>query len=494
MLVPIALGWKHAPLRWPALLAALALAGCGRALLTHLPDTAASLAYYKSAANGPKVTVIGVVVEEPLRADRWQRLRVRAEAVRLPNERTPRSVSGDMLALVSRYPEYSAGDRLSLQGELTPPPEISGFDYEAYLAAHGVYSYMYFPGVKALGSRPQDSVRHAFQAARANVSASLRRSVPEPEASLAVGVVVGDRSSMPKPIQEAFRVTGTTHVLAISGQNIALMVGFVWFLMQSKQRTRRPTLLLTAALVICIGAYTIFTGATPSVIRAAVMSCVVLFAPLVGRRYDPLAALAISSFGMTALDPQVLLDTGFQLSFGAMLGIILAGPRIHAGLSRARCPELLSFALATGLAAQVFTLPIWASLNASIPLVGLPATMTVDLALLPLMLTGIVTGLLGMVAPPLAALTGLLVWPCAAWMIAWVNLWASLPWASLGVEEASPIWAVSYYALVGGLLWLLDPRQRKGLVEVWSRDKSLVALGLVAASVWIMAVWLVFAR
>src|SRR6185436_11559270 len=102
--------------------------------------------------------------------------------------------------LVGRYPEYSPGDRLSLVGALTPPPEISEFDYEAYLAAHGIYSYMYFPGVKALGSERPNDARQLFQAARANVRAALQHSVAEPEASLAVGVVVGDRSSMPKQV------------------------------------------------------------------------------------------------------------------------------------------------------------------------------------------------------------------------------------------------------------------------------------------------------
>jgi competence protein ComEC len=373
------------------------------------------------------------------------------------------------------------------------PPKIAGFDYQAYLAAHGIYSYMSFPGVKATGSERADLASQTLQPWRSNLSSALRRSVPEPAASLAVGVVIGDRTSMPAPIQVAFQDSGTTHVLAISGENIALITGFVWFLLTGKQQKRRPTVLVTLTLALSLVLYTAFTGAAPSIVRAAVMSCVLLFAPLARRRYDPVAALAISAFGMSLLDPRVLLDGGFELSFCAMLGIILLSPRIGATLMRMKCPRALAAALSTSIAAQIFTLPLGAWLTGRLSLVGLPATMVVDLALLPLMLTGMVTGALGTLAAPLAAITGLLVWLCGSWMISWVHMWSSVPLAAVSTDSMRPLWLAAYYGATAGVIGLAT-RQRMARFRLAFQRKPALAALAAAAALWVVFFGLVASR
>ena len=157
---------------------------------------------------------------------------------------------------------------------------------------------------------------------------------------------------MPADLLWAFQTSGTTHILAISGQNIALIVGFVWLLFSKLLPETRMPPSLVVALLICLAFYTAFTGATPSVLRAAIMGGILLVAPLVRRRYDPLAALALPAFIMSLLDPEVLQDAGFQLSFCAMLGIAFVSPHILDRMSKLRVPPLLALPLATGLGAR----------------------------------------------------------------------------------------------------------------------------------------------
>jgi competence protein ComEC len=494
ILVPLRVGWEDKRVRWACLFLLAGLWGCGRALLVHPPVTQSYLAYYNSTAKTAQVRLIGTISDEPLLLDRWQRVRVSAEQIFLPGNLEPKPVSGDMLTLLPRYPAYNISERLVLTGTIGPPPQISGFDYEAYLARKGVYSYMPFPKAKSLGPGKSDWLSQAVAAARKNVTQALEKSIPEPEAALAVGVVVGDRTSIPQDLQSAFQVSGTTHVLAISGQNIALIVGFVWLIYARSARSRRMPAWLTLLVILCLAIYTLFTGATPSVVRAAIMGAVLLPGPLFGRRYDPIAAVAISSLLMSLLDPNVLMDAGFQLSFGAMLGIVLVSPHLNSALERLRVPALLRLPVSASLGAQAVTLPLTLLLTGRVSLVSSLATLCIDFALLPLMITGIITGIIGTVLPAIASIIGLSAWIFAGWMIVCVKFWASFPLASISLSGVGVESAIIYYVTLGSALWLVRARVRGDLTWFAALDRRAVALAFVGLAAWATLIQLVFVR
>ena len=156
LLLPLVLGWR----RQTGTLGLSAVGACPcwvRTCLSRPPvATTSSLEYYTQVGSSTREAVTGIVLEGPVQGDASQRLRIKAEGLQLSSEKTPRVVSGELLALVSRYPAYQAGDRLLLKGVLAAPPDVAGFDYRAYLAAHGIYSYMYFPDAKLLS---RDQVR-----------------------------------------------------------------------------------------------------------------------------------------------------------------------------------------------------------------------------------------------------------------------------------------------------------------------------------------------
>jgi competence protein ComEC len=482
-----------------------ALAGCGRAILIHPPITPATLSFYNTPEEGPPVTVVGRVVEDSVILDRLQRVRIGAEELRRAHSPEGITVSGQALAILPRYPHFEPGEILILTGTLTSPPRLEGFDYPAYLGRSGIYSYLSFPRVSRAspdgGGKARDLGWEArgtnlVRGLREGMRTTLQRYVPEPQAALAVGVVIGDRTSLPDAVREDFQRSGTSHVLAISGQNIALILGFVWLLYAGRSEMHRMPGWLAGALIVAIAIYAGFTGGAPSVVRAAAMAVIVLMGPLVGRRYDPIAALAVCALCMTMVDPDVLADVGFQLSFGAMLGIALLGPGLSKFLLGLRFPRYLGLALACSLAAQVTTTPIMAFAIGNVSLVGPLATLFVDVALFPLMVSGFLTGIVSVFAPPLGAMFALAVWACAAWMVGWAHFWSTLPSSSLSVGPLHPIWLPAYYGALAFALWLgtLDRPQRPAAagVSVPDRRRGLRVLAGLAACLFAVAVSLLF--
>lgn len=477
-LVPLILAHSNRHFSMAAWILIALLAALGRTLLIHPPVTPRDLAYYNS--NLSATQVVGIVSAEPAFSDRSQRLRISAQTVRLSGDTAPRQVAGDMYVVVARYPEFGVGERLSLSGTLTVPLNSGGFDYRGYLARQGVFSYMAFPRVLSLGHADLGWLSEPLASTRAAVKAALQRAIAEPEASLTVGVVTGDRSSMTQQAQQAFQRSGTTHILAISGENISLLVGTVWLFAGGRKGRRRMAPWPVGVMLGLLVFYTAFTGSTPSVVRAAIMGAILLCAPLVGRRYDPIAALAIPAFAMTLFDPSLLADAGFELTFAAMLGIALVSPHLQSLFSKARIPAIVAVPIAASLGAQAASLPISMLLFGQISPASPFATLTADIALLPLMVAGIATGIVGIIIPQLGYLIGLAAWLCAHWMLFWVQLWAALPGASLDVEPIKPGWALVYYIALGVGLWLGN-NYRSGKLML---NKRATALAGATACVW----------
>jgi competence protein ComEC len=462
---------------------AAALLGMALAMLAHRPITARDLAYYNGAAGDRPVTVMGYVAAAPVPSDRSQRVRLTAGSLALPGE-PPREVSGELLAVIPRYPEYGEGEHLAVTGVLTAAPSFGGFDYAGYLARQGVGSYMVFPRVRTLGSQSDGGPGRVVSSLRGQAAEALRQHIPEPQAAVAVGVVTGDRTSMPEQVVGHFKVSGTYHLLAISGQNIALIVGFV-MLAFGRGGRKRLALWTTVGVIAMLAGYAAFTGGAPSVVRASAMGAIMLLGPVVGRRYDPFAALCVTAAIMLALDPDVLLDAGFQLSFAAMAGISLVSPLLMRALGRLHVPGAVALPVAVSLGAQAATLPLSAMWTGQVSLVSPIATLSGDLAMAPLMISGILAALLALAGlGTVAALPAAVSWASAGWLLESARLWASVPGASVPVS-VEPVLALGYYAALSACLWVVDMRRAGRKLE--RAVVMRVALGVLAIGVWAVA-------
>ncbi|MBI4300886.1 MAG: DNA internalization-related competence protein ComEC/Rec2 [Chloroflexi bacterium] len=442
---------------------ALLFAGAARYRSTVPPVNDNTLAFYNGSQ---KATITGVVGAEPDRRDRVTLLRVNVHEIEVAGAHRP--ISGAALVTVAPFPTYRYGDLLSITGTLEAPQKLGDFNYPDYLARQGISSVANHPQVKLLASGRGFPPQAWILSLKERLSRSLASSLPEPQGSLAQGILLGTRSSVPDDLNDAFIKSGTSHILAISGYNIAIVIGVVssfglWLL------SRRATLVLTLAAVAL---FTMLTGAEPPVVRAAVMGTLVVIATATGRRSSALTSLAFAAALMVGLSPGTLWSVSFQLSFLSILGLIALAPPLTARGQRAVAslrhqdiadPErsLLSSIIestAVTLSAIIATAPLIAYYFHRGSLVAPLANLLGVPALPPAMLTSAAVSILGLVNSHLAQAAGWVAWLSLSYLMLVVRLFARLPLASvdIGIVGAWVAWA--YYGALALIVWPHRPR------------------------------------
>jgi competence protein ComEC len=344
-----------------------------------------------------------------------------------------RAVQGRVLAYLPTGGEWHYGDRLRLWGELRTPPASEDFSYQAYLARQSVYSYMPYASASLLEQGSGNPFLQAVYAFRETGLGLIYQYLPDPEASLLAGIVLGVESGIPPDVDQAFKDTGTTHIIAISGFNITIVASLFAILFGRVLGPRRGAV----AAVIAISLYTVMVGADAAVVRAAIMGGLSLFARQVGRRQHGLNSLGITAGLMLLFNPLLLWDVGFQLSFAATLGLIVyAGPweqafetwltgRLSPGLARRLTGPFSEYVLLT-LAAQLTTLPLILYHFGRLSLVSLPANIAILPAQPPVMVLGGLAVLSGAILRPIGQLLAYAVWPFTAYtirVVEWFALW-----------------------------------------------------------------------
>jgi competence protein ComEC len=322
---------------------------------------------------------------------------------------------------------------------------------------------------------------------------------PDPEASLLAGILLGVESGISPEVREAFNQTGTTHIIAISGFNITIIAAIFTSFFNRWLGARRGAI----AAGIAIAVYTILVGADAAVVRAAFMGGLSLLALRLGRQTDGLASLAAAAIAMTALNPLVLWDVGFQLSFAATLGLILYAEPLHnwflsvaktflTDVMATRLAKPVSeFALFT-LAAQVMTLPLTAYYFKRISLSALLANPVILPAQPPVMILGGLATLAGILWPPLGKPLAWIAWPFTAFTIRVVEFFATWPMAGVSLAQASPLSVAVVYMLLICLtvMFKLPPERRpKFTSAVLERVNLPAGITLAALAVSTSLIW-----
>ncbi|MEX0800218.1 MAG: DNA internalization-related competence protein ComEC/Rec2 [Dehalococcoidia bacterium] len=443
-----------------ALGATLVFAALWRYDSTMPPDMPAGIARWN---DGESVRFRAVVSDEPDDRGSTARYRLTVRESYVAGDWRPQS--GAVLATAPAFPAYRYGDLLELEGELETPPVLDGFDYRGYLARQGVGSLMAYPEARLLARDRGSPLRAALIDLRTDLSHALARALPEPEASLAAGVLLGKRAQLPADLTDRMNATGTSHLVAVSGQNVAIVAGLALALLAPLVGRRRAAWLALAGVL----GYATLVGGEPSVVRAAIMGSLFVVAVALGRQRSGLIALLFAAAIMTALEPQVVHDVSFQLSFAATVGLMTLAPLLAERLYgwASRWPDLAAFPLtrpaaelaAVTVAAIAFTLPITAITFERVSLVAPLANLLAVPAFLAVAATAAVTAVAGLAFAPAAGALGWLAWLPAAYMIAVVDLAADLPLASVELRGVGVGHAVGFYgALALGVLLLARHR------------------------------------
>ncbi|MCX8024107.1 MAG: ComEC/Rec2 family competence protein [Thermanaerothrix sp.] len=457
---PVRQRWRVPRLSLPLLALTLALgAGALRYTLhqsTHTP-TQRIIAWH---AQG-KITLTGWVCAPPDRREQVTLLTVCAEQLETPSGRA-QAVQGRILVTLWPFQTWNYGQRLELHGTLSPPEESEAFSYRAYLERRGIYTQMTYPLARPLPGQRGNPLVAALETLRQRAYALVNRFYPQPEAALVSGILLGLDEDFPPALERAYQVTGTAHIIAISGFNMTLLSGALLALLE------RFFPLGTASLLslVGMGLYALLVGGEPAVLRAALMSGLALLARMIGRSSAALNALAFSAGLLCLFNPTLPWDVSFQLSVMATLGLILYAEPLqntftHALTRRWRSPWALRLATAVGeyllvtLAAQITTLPVLLAHFRRFSLSLLIANPLILPAQPALMVLGGLSLLVGLFAPTLGQVLAGLTWPLAAYTNRVVLGLSQNALASLTLPPFEFGSVALYYAMVLGftLAW-----------------------------------------
>jgi competence protein ComEC len=327
--------------------------------------------------------------------------------------------------------------------------EIKSDSFRQYLYAEDVQALIYPTSLSLLQRGQGNGLLLWADRLRTAAQVTIYRLFPQPEAALLSGILIGDDHDLPSDVQEAFQNSGTSHIIAISGFNMAIVAGLVTLLVGSLLPRRQGF----GIIVFAVAFYTLLTGATPSVLRAAVMSVVGLLGALIGRRQMGINSLAFTAALMCLVNPFLPWNVSFQLSFAATLGLVwYAAPLEEAvfGFARRLIPAawvqqllgwIAEFFFCT-LAAQITTLPVMIYHFQRLSLGALLANVLVLPPQSALMILGGAATLAGLLLPALGQVLAYPAWVLLAYTIRLVSLLGALPGEVLFVETI-PLWAVA---------------------------------------------------
>jgi len=416
----------------------------------HVID-ADDLRYYNDRGT---IDVRGIIARDPEISDRSTRLYFSVSETRADGEWQP--VEGNALLIVPRVSTYKYGDRLQVTGEMETPPQLNDFDYRGYLAHQGIYSTILYPDIeieaRGLGFKPLSLIYEL----RASLAQTLARALPEPQASLAQGIILGIRENIPPSVKNDFARTGTAHLLAISGLHLGIVAGImlslgIWLF------GRRYYLYVWLAMAT-IWLYALLTGMHPPMVRGAIMATLFLTAELLGRQRSAITALTFAAAIMVGISPYILGDAAFQLSFLAMAGLVFLFPSFRS-LGRRAISKFIgeegaivaaaTFAgnsLSVTMAAIIAVWPVVAYYFGIISFAGPLATFLLLPALPAVILVGAASGVIGLIFLLAGQAIGWLAWLFLSYMLVIASWLASSPLAFIEVDPIAPVWLWLYYA------------------------------------------------
>lgn len=381
---------------------------------------------------GRSVTATGTLSEDPQLGISGQR-KVTMSDVSIEDVKMP----GQVFSTTHSRIELKRGDRVIVQAKLKP-----GFaSYGAALQNSDVVSV----------ERGDNVIRDV----RENFAAGLRTVMMEPMASLGLGFVVGQRSALPDKLDEQLKIVGLTHIVVASGYNLTILVRFVMRLL-----ARHSRYLAISGSLTLITLFVLFSGLSPSMNRAVIVTVLALLAWYVGRRFQSILLILFVAAVTAFVNPMyVWADLGWYLSFFAFAGILVVAPLVKAALFRGSEPNNFLQLVIETMCAEFMALPLIALTFSDFPLFGLVANVLVapfiPLAMVFTVMAGIgamVAGAgLGFMAVPATILIG--------YMVAIVEWLSGFSFAQVSVDVGLPL-VVAWYGFLGILLLVIAKRYK----------------------------------
>jgi competence protein ComEC len=414
------------------------------------------------------VVLEGVIVSDiqEKKFFRTQKYMFTLEAKRLNISQGWRFKTGKVLVTAFGNRDLHYGDYVQMEGKLYPPFDFAKeerFSYKKYLSQKGILAMMSVKSanpINILASGQGNIIERTAYTLRKKLTKIFYATLEGNEAALMEGMILGERSHIPRQLSDIFVRTGTAHILAISGMNVGIVAFLIFLLLKIFPIGRLCRIALTIIMLIF---HTVLTGAQPPVVRATVMACVFLLGILFEREADTMNSLAFAGVVLLIFNPQNLFNVGFQLSFMCVFTIFYFYPIIRDLVERIfhkpempRIAEVILELVLFSLSAWIGTIGMIAYYFHMVTLVTIFANLIVVPILTPVVIFG--TGLLlcGIFFPQIAFLFAFSTKVTLNVMVGYILLMSKIPYASINIEHFSLTQVFLYYAIVLVLFFALS--------------------------------------
>ncbi|KKT81981.1 MAG: hypothetical protein A3B07_00200 [Candidatus Yonathbacteria bacterium RIFCSPLOWO2_01_FULL_43_27] len=380
---------------------------------------------------GTSVRVGGMVVTQPDVREEYTNIVLEARDVFYGGAHDVLERPVHVLVRTQAHPKLYYGDELVLKGELAIPKNFApkegarAFDYRAYLAKEKNFYQMFFPEVTVVARGHGNFLYEKLFAMRAWLFENMFRAIPEPEASLAGGILLGEKQSLGSELLQKFRDVGVAHIVVLSGYNIAIVASGA-----TRALVVLPFFLRVSMSVGTVILFALMVGGGATVVRATIMVLVVILARAMGREGSALRALALAGGVMIFLNPLILFhDVSFQLSFMATLALVVFAPVLNKYFLWIR-QSMLQEIVTTTFATQIFVLPLILYQTGSLSLISFIANIFI-LPVIPLVM--FFTALVALLSwvPFLGTILSSVAHILLSYIISVVSLFSHIPFATI---------------------------------------------------------------
>lgn len=361
-----------------------------------------------------------------------------------------------------QFPKYHYGDILKITGKIIKPENFSDFDWVNYLRKFGATATINNPEITLESKNGANPLIAKLYALRSYIACAIDKSLPEPESSLAKGILIGSKEGFSEDLLNKFNTVGITHIIALSGFNITIIVVFISAILLGVVG-KKLNLLLSTIFVLF---FVIMTGASASVVRAAIISILLIYGTTIGRKADKANLLLFAAVLMVAINPYILrYDTGFQLSFLAYCGLIYLAPTIKKLLEYRQLnflPEAVRLILSETLSAQIFVLPLLLSTFNRFSIIA-PISNILILPIIPIsMLLVFIAVILYFILPILSRLAFLLSYVLLKYIVVITEYFSRIKYASLEISgDYQIILLIIYILAFSTFFYWLDKKWQK---------------------------------
>jgi competence protein ComEC len=459
-LLPIPVKYRHSIIGGITGNTALFFVG---ALLVWTNDIRHNANWYGNISKDNKITIVRL--EEPL-TEKPNSYKTLATFVSVNREGKQEEAKGKLIIYFKKdsishqlsYGSFIAFNRIP--EEIKNAGNPGQFDYKRYCLFQGITHQVYLTNkdFELLDERELSRYTDFIYSTREKVVNILETNIKgDKESGLAEALLIGYKNDLDKNLVQAYSNTGVVHIIAISGLHLGLIYFLLLFLTGPLKRIKRMSWLRLIITIACLWIFSILAGAQPSVLRSAVMFSFIAGAEILGRRHSVYNTLALSAFLLLCFNPFYLWDVGYQLSYSAVLSIMLFFKPINNWFYFDNKPLNFIWKLsALTLAAQVLTIPITVDHFHQLPLLFL-FTNLLAVPLSSIILYGLIILCSVSAFPVIASLTGSIISPAIHFMNEYIEGLNKVPfaaWQGLSITFLQSCLLLTFIAAVAR--WLLE--------------------------------------